>query len=702
MIDDTRDRERYSICVASFSEGTERRFFKFYRIADYDPESPTEIAPSVVEADVRTPGERRANPNYLYNPLAVEKYDDRDSDFYMFRWGWGFDDRDRPLTDAQGVETFLRRGHELREVIIPDGVHGEEDLRRALRKGIPFEGRTTKVFYLVYKNDGGCLLAARCDRDEFTFNDGLLSLPPKVTNVRGHSLSVPRVRLDSDEVIEPTHAEVLSRRVYGNLFEPEGDGKVLLRMLDDYADDYVRWFIRQEKVDGVTRAERQQAMRGVIEAALDRPDALERYLEAGVPGEDVEALRRAITASASSQDDEARGLIRSALLRDDSFRDECVQQVMAESAEVLRRKEAEVEAAQAKLGEVEREASEAQGRLAEAIAEWDLVNEEVTRGRDELGRLSRDRESVLDELESNIALRLGLRAVASSLSTPLEGSELLVTGGANVERTIETENLWEALSKNMGRLGVSCLVGDSGEALNQSAVGIEAALAATHVLAIPAPVARPIADALAIALSGRTAKRVQVPSGHRPVRGLIDELPQAGEVTIFENVIDPVNEGVLFAITGSDCEGVAVLPFSSHASALLVAKEAWEGMFLPCVESLCLMPSRRRSSGKMWRMRESFHARQLDGEHVLDTTRELIADFEDVGLPNSSLLLPGAVLSALDDMLDDEPFDPLSVISQHMGFVTGLEGDSYRLLREKSEGDIGLMELARRLGRDAR
>lgn len=702
MIDDTHDQERYSICIASVSNGIERRFFKFYRIADYDPRSPMEIAPSLIEADARTPEERLANPNYLYNPQAVERYDDRDSDFYMFRWGWDFDDRNRPLTNAQGVETFLRYGHELREVIIPKGVHNEEDLRRALRKGIPFEGRTTRVFYLAYKNDGHDLLAARCDRDEFTFNDGLLSLPQRVTNVRGHSLNVPRVRLDSNEVIESVHADVRSRRVYGNLFEPEEDGKVLLRMLDDYADEYVRWFVKQEKVDGVTNAERQQAMRSVIEAAFDRPDALERYLEAGVPTEDVEALRCAISASASSQDDEARELIRDAILRDESFRNECVQKVMTESVDALKEKQAEVEAAQAKLREVEQEASEAQNRLAEAIDERDLVNEEVAKGRDKLKKLAGDRESMLNELESNLALRLGLKAVASSLPTTSEGAQLLVTAGIDVENTAEGETLWNALSKNMKKLGVSCLVGHPEESLNQSAVGVEAALAATHVLAIPTPVARPIADALAIALKGKTAKRVQVPSSHRPVGCLIDELPQAEEVTIFENVIDPVNEGALFAIIGSDCEGVVVLPFSSHASALLVAKEAWERMFFPCVESLCLLPSQRRSGSKMRRVHDSFRAKQLDGEQVLDTTRELIASLEDIGLPNSSYLLPGAVLTALDDMLDDELFDPLSVITQHMGFITGLEGDSYRLLREKSEGDIGLMELARRLGKDAR
>ena len=703
MTDDVY-QERYSVCVLSVSEESERHYFKYYRIADYDPKSPAEIAPSIVQANVSTPDEKRTYPDYLYDPKIAEKYGVRDSDFYFFRWGWAYDSRGRALADARGAEGSFGRGYELKEVIIPDVVHDEESLRHALRKGIPFTGKTTKTFYLVYKSDGRSLLAAKCDRNDFSFNDGLLSLPPKVTNVRGHSLSVPSVLLDSQEVIESAHPEVHTRKVYGSLCEPETSGKVLLRMLDDYADDYVRWFIRQEKIDEITRAERQQAIRSLIESALSRPDALERYLEAEVPAEDIESFRNAITASAFGQDDEARKLIRSALLRDNGFRDECLQQVIEESAEALKCKENELEDAQAQLEEVKQKTSAAQDRLAEVIAERDLVEEEIARGRSELERISKDEESALNELESNIALRLGLKVATSSPSTAAEGSELLVTEGADVEKTFEAEFLWEALSKNMRRFGVSCLVGNQDEALNQSAVGIEAALGVTHVLAIPSPIARFIADALAIALSGKTARRVQVPSGHRGLKGLIGELPQAGEVTLFNNIIDPVNEGALFAIIGSDFDGIVVLPFVSHASALLVAREAWEGMFLPCVESLCLTPSCKCPNGRMWRKRDACCVKSLDSDYILDTTRELIADFEGVGLPNSGYLLPGAVLSAFSDMSesDNVAFDPLSIISQHLGIAAGLEGDSYRLLREKSEGDVGLLELARRLGKDAR
>ena len=106
----------------------------------------------------------------------------------------------------------------------------------------------------------------------------------------------------------------------------------------------------------------------------------------------------------------------------------------------------------------------------------------------------------------------------------------------------------------------------------------------------------------------------------------------------------------------------------------------------------------------MWRKRDPFDAMVLDAEHVLDTTRELMADCEGVSLPNSSFLLPGAVLSVFGELSegDDDAFDPMAIVAQHLGITTGLEGNSYGLICEISESDVGLMELARRLGRDVR
>lgn len=704
MIDDLSDQERYSVCVANVEVGYERLFYKFFRIADYDPETPTEIAPSVVESDVRAPEERRAHPNYLYNPQVVDRYEDRVSDFYLFRWGWGYDDRGRPLTEAEGVERFFKRGRELKEVIAPEGVHNEEDLRRALRAGIPFEGKTTRIFYLVYGKEGPWVLAAKCDRSDFSFSDGLLSLPPKVTNVRGHALRVPRLKLDPDEIIEPAHASVASRRVYGVLDELESNGNVLLRLLDDFADDYVRWFINQEKIDQVTKAERQRVMRSVIEGALDRPDALEKYLEAGVPNEDVEALKHAIVVSASDSDDESRKLIRSALLRDEAFRAECVDQVMEESTAILKQREKEIDSASARLESVRAEVSAAENRLAEAVAERDSIRDEILKGQEEVSSLAKDKESALEELESSVALKLGLKAVSSAAApVKLNTPGLSIVTGEAADKVAEAESLRGALSENMGKLGISCLVGDPDEVRGRCAVGIEAALSATNIFAIPMPIALPMADALSVALTGKTAKRVRVPSDYRSVLELLSETPDAGEVTVFENVIDPVNEGALFALANSDGRGVIILPFTSHASASLVAKEAWDRVFLPNVESLCLVPSLARRNRRLSRMREPFSALKVDGEEVLDTTRGLISDLEELNLPDTSLLLPATVLTAFDALpeSENEVYGPLSIVSLHLGIVTGLDGGSFEVLAERSEGDVGLLQLARRLERDA-
>lgn len=698
--DDELEKGTYSVCVVQPPVNQESRYRKFFPVADIRPGESTELVHSSFYSVAKDAnGGRPYRQAHLYNPIMASRYDSRDSDFYVFHWGIGIDDKGRYETEAWGVEDFFTNGKELKEVIIPYGINNEEELRDALREGIPFDGKTTRIFYLVFRETASHLLAARCERKEFSFRDGLMKLPPRLTDLAAHALAVPIVRLDPGRIIESESGTHSTTKIYGDLRELESKENVLLRPLDDYASDYVRWFISQEGIDRLTKAERQNA-RTIIENALKRPDALEQYLDADVPEKEVLALRNAVTACADSENDASRKLIVDALLRDASIYDACMKEVEARNADALKKINEQTASAAKELTGIQKQVQDTQAELVGAKSEYDLVSSQTEEKRIELESLSSKTRSVIEELEAGAAEKLGLVPATMSKSNVTTGlPTLVVQDGRDIEELAEIATPFEALASNMSKLGIACLVGDSDEQRKFSAAVICAALSVTQALAIPNPIAAPIADALAAALYGRTATRVRVPSDFRDVDALLGVVPAEDKVVLFSNVIDPVNEGVLFALLESKYSGIAIFSFTSHASAQLLAKEAWDSMFFPPTESLCCMPGPKRRNGKMRHAKMPFSQSDMDRDSILYAVRSLIGELEGIELPSDSFLLPGMVLSAFDDMPESERYSALSAVAQHLGVVTGLENDAYDVLLTKSERDLGLMELAKRMGK---
>ena len=149
------------------------------------------------------------------------------------------------------------------------------------------------------------------------------SAPLYASSTKETVLSAPRVWLNDYDIIESPHALTSYRKVYAKLEELETDGSVLLRPLEYYAADYVKWFIREESIQ-VSRSDRR-AISQIIDAAFLRPDALETYLEAGAPEEEVIGLRKAISSMVMEEDDQGRAkLFRKSLLENEEFYRGCV------------------------------------------------------------------------------------------------------------------------------------------------------------------------------------------------------------------------------------------------------------------------------------------------------------------------------------------------------------------------------------------
>lgn len=125
--------------------------------------------------------------------------------------------------------------------------------------------------------------------------------------------------------------------------------------------------------------------------------------------------------------------------------------------------------------------------------------------------------------------------------------------------------------------------------------GIIGALAVTRFFVISQLVADVVADVLCASFYGRSASKIDVSTDCRDLEGLLSLVGSIEDVIVVRNVIDPVNEGVLFSILALTDAPIVIFSFVSHPSVRLVAKEAWESMFFPSVEPLACCTRDRNS-----------------------------------------------------------------------------------------------------------
>ena len=685
--------DSYSICVAYGEELQDgRHFIRYYRIADYRPGNGSFLDPPLLEKDFRSEVDRKTHPNRLYNPLLMEKFDSRASDFYMMRW-WLKDVNDyRIWSDEVPSSSLLPRGCSVKEVIIPDGVNGQKNLRLALSSGIRYDGRTTDRFYLVFDDDGGHYLAAICDARDFILSDGMLRLRPKASNYRGVA-SVPIVRLNQTRIIESEQPDIIGRKVYSDTAELPEVGRLLLYPLSSYAQAYVSWFAKNE--GSLSRVERQK-ITGVIEEAFSRPDLLEQYINAGVSDEEIHEFLLAIVNYARKEDDAVRNLICEELLKDESFHDACLEKVLRDSTDAIEEQRNVLSLINSDIEKAKKELSTIRKGIGEAEKDKEDIEKRVLESMEELDKVEEQHNEIIKHLEDDVALKLGLRAAAGwrSGNTMTPTSNLTVTKGVDIGETRSANSLMAALAKNFASLGITTVKEEPSKARERLAVAVASALATTQCLAAPTPIASAVADAISIALAGKSATHIYIPSDSREIERLRQLISSEEGVVVFDNVMDSVNEGVLFDLIDCSNRCISIMPFTSHASISLLAGEVWDRVFLlPTGAFMRLGKSVQKE--KFWSSADNPEI-SIDTDSAIDAIKDL---FEELGEPIitiSSLLLPALVLEASEDYGDYG----IELVSQHLTMANSQDSSVLSAISEASPGDDGLQQFLLRLGRN--
>lgn len=687
--------ERYSVCIVHVDRYSENSYYKYFRVADYVPrENPDELVPALVQKDVTSLEEAQANPDHLFNPSAARRHEYRESDFYFFQWRLDPYDLGKQLTQSFYDDASLGTFREPREVFVLEGNNGERGLRGALSEGIPFEGRTTSVFYIVYgdKNEAGLRPAVRCERRDFSFADGVIRLHDDILNVRNTALSAPRVWLKDYHIIESPHTPTSCRKLYARLDEPESNGSVLLRSLDYYASDYVKWFMQEESIQ-ISKSDRRAISR-IIDAAFSRPDALETYLEAGVQEDEIQDLRKSIACIVMGKEDPDREFFRKALLEDENFHRECVEQVIQESDSILEERTNELNAAKNDI-------KKAQSSLDGLNSDIDVLNQrkqslenDIENLYSDLERVRKEQDKALAEIQSNIALKLGLRA-ASAQSPSASSPGLVVEDGLPCDFMASDSSFEEALLNNLKQLGITSISNRPEDERRRLVTGLVGALTATRCIAVPQSVARQVADSISVAMSGGTAKRVVVPADYRDVSTFLKAFSGEDKVVVVEGVIDSVNEGILMSLLSANAKPLVILSFVSHASASLVAKEIWGKVFLPSVESFLVYPSTSKNT-KLQRAASEPRFSGVCAEDALDEARDLNGELEQLKLAAEPLLLTAIAFRAVEDLTEEDNIE--QYVAQHLLMCSNCDTQSFQILDKWSEEDRGLHELAKKLG----
>lgn len=657
-----------------------------------------------MKRDASSEREELANPDTLYNPSAKIHHDDRDTDFLFFRWHQNPDDPGRQFTTSvyDDCGRDLRELPEPMEVIVCRGSANEKDLQDALAKGIKFNGRTTRQFYIVYSMKQDMWRSILCDRSDFIFRNGAITLPNDIANPRATILSAPKVQMRSSDILESSFTQTGPRMVYAHLDTPEETGRVLLRPLSYYAADYVKWFICEQSLD-VNKSTRRSII-PIIETALSKPESIRAYLDVDEYGSEVESLRMAIAAYPSGADDELLSSITSALLKYEPIRERCIREVSEKSEGALAELRRQGESAKKSLESLEADAERKTSEIRNLEERKKSIDIDIASANEALAKLEEDRESVLADLENNIVLKLGLRAVASStVPAGCTQDEIHAVSGVSVSVQNSTEPPVSVLSRNLQRLGLSSLTSDTPNECHRLAVSVLAALSATSFLVAPAGIAYTIADALSIASSGATARRVHVPSEYPDVNSVAEACEGPEHVTIVENLLDSINEGILLPLLSRDIGSAVILPYTSMDSMDLVAKEAWGSMLM--LRSYPLVKIRQGANhlktATLSMRIEDMLPSGSPTDDLLDESRHIADEFVTSGIPRSSLPLVSSFVLAVEEIVEDDEAKPYIVQHLAVASKTARENaEAAESIRSWADGDDGfdmfLDEYARR------
>lgn len=690
---------KVSLCLTEVDSRTDK--INCYRIADYYPDNdPHELVPALLRADAMNEEESRNYPDFLRNPKVSYNYDDRTSDFTYLQWvhdpynSWEIE----YPTESEFDNASLNLEEPI-EVIFLEESGGEIALRKALQIGIPYIGKLTKKFCIAYNRIDGEYEAILCNRIDFSLQNGLIKLPATIANVRNSLLSAPKVMIQSYNIIESRHGWRTGRRsVYDKLSTPETIGSVVLRPIEHYAADYIKWFCDLRHIP-LSRPDRQEISK-IIETAMAFPDGLESYLGGKAPENECLALKRAIDETIHSSESITSQFIQALLVENASFKQECLERAQDHLGSEIEAIQNDIHDSEATLANLKAAIDGEQSLLATKKNERKEIEDEIEALTNNLIRINPAATNSAMESASNASSEAALRSGAIGQQGLPVAQKSLHSPSRSIECELRNLKLHEVLAKNLAKLGVTSIYTSSpADERAIIALATESSLSHTKLLCCHQPLATAFADALSASVAGRTADRFWIPADFRNAAELISSINSTKSgVVIVDNVIDPVNEGLLNAITFAETKPIIVFPFTSRASLRLLAPEIWASVFFIPSEQLDWVRTNSQPSS-LFSMTSKPSLPQHSTSSLTNSASQLLRDLNNPPIPGNSILLAASVMLS-SEKIDNDYESPERLISQHLALASAASPDVIDSLCNWSPEDDGLNILKELLAND--
>lgn len=591
------------------------------------------------------------DPKTFYNPNFCRDMEDSPSDFRFLQWIPRLDRPGHPTVDF--FQSGLRATEPPLYEIIDTPAQSAQELPHVLARGFRYSGHPTEKVLLLFAGSGDTSDAAVLKREMVTIHNGMLTLN------EGAPHSVPQVKLKNGN-IHIIHGRYGNGRrlVYDQMTLPPSNSSILIKPLHELAQAYMQWYIRKERLRNSN--EYMHSAGAILEQAFSKPENLNEYLDVTPSSRDLYRLQTALKATIRGNTDDISAIIYDLLKQDDDVMTAFRQQATVALEDEFNAHKHKLRVQLDELREQRNRQTKTVQQLTQQAQDLDEQLQQKQRAiRDAQAELELQEEAQqqsLQELEENVALKLGLQQIvqhndamlqqlAAQRAAATDANEQLHSAPMMAQTPVRAaDDTRHALAQNLQALGCAFATKSSrnSKCLTDFATQLCRTLQTTRLLAVDAAHVPAVANALAFALAGVPAQHMGVPVDFSDFAALEAFLKRdTSPVTVLDNAFDTVNESLLFALNRCDLgDAIVVLPIGSFDNLRLVAPEVWQRVFYVPTAGMIELPASHTPT--LYRSRAPFTRDDVNTDSVV---AQMSALRPTAALTSTAMVTPAMIVA---------------------------------------------------------
>lgn len=656
-------------------------------------------------------GRAPEDPAILYGPKTLERFRQSGSDYLFVKWKPNAIDPEQPQLKDPYTKPYEYIPSLYEVIDCP--VNNINDLQKKMARGWSYSGNPTEQILVLYSGHGDNLDAVLMKRDDFDLSNSRIRLKSyakisaeKYVLNRFDVKYLPRIAEDSGS----------TRAIYVKTLLPKPQGKVMVQSPGHYAKKYIQWYI--STLDFNYSESEQQKIVALLEKAFQAPERLDEF-NGTLSQKDIGEIRTSIKRLAADSGNQMRILMKDALFNDPHFKHMCIEECRQEAlrdideersikqsqindyfnkqqaehdsllkqqrktlsdleekirdrAESHDRLEKMVVPLQERVDELNRQLHSAESEFKHMQQQKELELDRLQQQREEeLANIEKQKAEVLSRLDEDVALKLGLKSVIETVVSANTRAKNAESNASTSIRAVsypswpvrqEDKPFANTLADNLSTYGIVS-TSDSTSSMLNMADAIARSRSATNLLAVDSTFAVPIANSMAYAAYGTSAKHVSIPADWNDTSVLEQLLNnEDNDVLVMDNVFDTVNEGLLFSLSRLESDITIIVPIGSYGNLRLVSSEIWNYLFYLPTEQYIKLPT---ISGRMSQTSANRPFIDVTQQDIISEITNRLRPSVTDGTPISALVLPASIVTRFDPIDSGEEW-----VSAHIALQT--------------------------------